>query len=60
MEKLIYENRAQAEEASRHFGKMLEALENEFGATFWENDDCAGSGYCFRYYGTDGKVETLY
>jgi len=52
----IYENKEAARDASNEFHEKMADLEENFGAEFWENDDCAGSGYSFRYYDIDGKV----
>jgi hypothetical protein len=57
---MIYENIEKARVAQDEFQKKLEKLEEEYGVTFWENDDCAGSGYSVKYYDKNGEVKTLY
>jgi len=56
---MIYKNIHDAREAQHKFHEEYEALLEKYGASFWENDDCAGSGYSFQYRDNKGNVQTL-
>lgn len=55
-----YKNLTEACKARDEFLKEYETLLEKYGAEFWENDSCAGSGYSFQYLDSTGNIQTLY
>jgi hypothetical protein len=57
---MVYKNIVEASNAQLKFNQEYEALLEKYGATAWENDPDAGSGFSFEYRTSSGTVQTLY
>lgn len=55
----IHPNILEAQKALNEFEIELDKLEEEYGASLYQEDDCAGIWYEVEYYDQNGNVKTL-